>query len=543
MDARRGLTRPDAESAAPLLADDPVAGAAANTTSAALVAGGLWSAAARVIPQLYTLVILVAAAHYLGPERLGRQSYIAFVELSVIMLATAGMPTAVMRYVGESLGRGRPGSVRALIRWAWAVELAAGLLGGGGIAAAALLGADPTAAWVLAGIAAALGVFHTVPSALLIGAQRWRAASVVGLATGSLGTAATVAVLAAGGGITSMFAVEAAVGVANLAWTSILARRTAIQLTTTTEPAGELRRQTLRYALLASVGIVLSFIVWRRSEFFFLQRYSTYTEIALYSIPFSFVSALVRVFEAATAVVTPAVATLYGAGAHERIRVGYSRVLRLLVLASLPLTAAMMSLGPATLRLLGRDYRGTGTVTVIMLATFPLVPLAKAATSLLHGLGRVRFVMIAGAVGAAANVLLDILIIPGHGAVGAAIANGGAQVMAAIPALIYSAKAAGAIEWQPRFIVRGGILSLVVGLATWGATDVAGGGAAGIGLGLLAALGAFALTCPLLRVLPQDDAAWLQRLTGTRLRGVPARFLRACAPRVDRPGLGGGRPA
>jgi O-antigen/teichoic acid export membrane protein len=543
VDARRGLTRPDADSAAPLLADDPVAGAAANTTSAALVAGGLWSAAARVIPQLYTLVILVAAAHYLGPERLGRQSYIAFVELSVIMLATAGMPTAVMRYVGESLGRGRPGSVRALIRWAWAVELAAGLLGGGGIAAAALLGADPTAAWVLAGIAAALGVFHTVPSALLIGAQRWRAASVVGLATGSLGTAATVAVLAAGGGITSMFAVEAAVGVANLAWTSLLARRTVIQLTTTTEPAGELRRQTLRYALLASVGIVLSFIVWRRSEFFFLQRYSTYTEIALYSIPFSLVSALVRVFEAATAVVTPAVATLYGAGAHERIRVGYSRVLRLLVLASLPLTAAMLSLGPATLRLLGRDYRGTGTVTVIMLATFPFVPLAKAATSLLHGLGRVRFVMIAGAVGAAANVLLDILIIPGHGAVGAAIANGGAQVTAAIPALIYSAKAAGAIEWQPRFIVRGGILSLVVGLATWGATDVAGGGAAGIGLGLLAALGAFALTGPLLRVLPPDDAAWLQRLTGTRLRGVPARFLRACAPRVDRPGLGGGRPA
>jgi O-antigen/teichoic acid export membrane protein len=543
VDRRRGLIRPDPESAAPLVADDPVAGAAANTTSSALVAGGLWNTGARVIPQLYTLVILVAAARYLGPARLGRQSYIAFIELSVIMLATAGMPTAVMRYVGESLGRGRPGSVRALIRWAWAVELVAGLLGGGGIAAAALLGAEPTAAWALAGIAAALGVFHTIPSALLIGAQRWRAASIVGLATGSLGTAATVAVLAAGGGITSMFAVEAAVGVANLAWTSILARRTVMQLTPVAEPAGELRRQTLRYALLASVGIVLSFIVWRRSEFFFLQRYSTYTEIALYSIAFSFVTALVRVFEAATAVVTPAVATLYGAGAHERIRVGYSRALRLLVLASLPLTAAMLSLGPATLRLLGRDYRGTGTVTVIMLATFPFVPLAKAATSLLHGVGRVRFVLIAGAVAAGANVLLDILIIPGHGAVGAAIANGGAQVTAAVPALAYSAKAIGSIDWQPRYILRTLGLSLVVGIATWGTARGAGGGALGIGLGLVASVLALALTVPLLRVLPPDDAAWLQRLVGSRWRGVPARLLQACTPRSDRSGLGEGRAA
>lgn len=543
MDVRRGLTRADAESAAPLAADDPVAGAAANTSSAALVAGGLWNAAARVIPQLYTLVILVAAAHYLGPDRLGRQSYIAFVELSVIMLATAGMPTAVMRYVGESIGRGRTGSVRALIRWAWGVELVAGVLGGGGIAAAALLGAKPTSAWVLAGIAAGLGIFHTVPSALLIGAQQWRAASVVGLATGSLGTAITVAVLAAGGGITSMFAVEAGVGVANLAWTSFLARRTTMRLAVVAEPAGELRRQTLRYALLASIGIVLSFIVWRRSEFFFLQRYSTYTEIALYSIPFSFISTLVRVFEAASAIVTPAVATLFGAGEHERIRVGYSRALRLPLLASLPLTAAMLSLGPATLRLLGKDYHGTGTVTMIMLVTFPLVPLAKTATSLLHGLGRVRPVLIAGALAASANVLLDILIIPGNGAVGAAIANGGAQVIAAIPALVLSARAAGGIDWQARFVVRGAVMAIAVGLAAWAAMYGTGGGAASVCLGLLAAVGASAIAGPALRVLPPEDAAWLQRLTGTRLRGVPARFVQACSPRADSTEIGEGRPA
>ena len=37
---------------------------------------------------------------------------------------------------------------------------------------------------------------------------------------------------------------------------------------------------------------MLTFVVWRRSELFFLERFSTDTEIALYSIPFGMVMAL-----------------------------------------------------------------------------------------------------------------------------------------------------------------------------------------------------------------------------------------------------------
>ena len=47
----------------------------------------MWQSAGNLMPQLYTLAISVAAARFLGPERLGRQSFIAFVALSVVMLA------------------------------------------------------------------------------------------------------------------------------------------------------------------------------------------------------------------------------------------------------------------------------------------------------------------------------------------------------------------------------------------------------------------------------------------------------------------------
>src|SRR5205823_13903539 len=91
------------------------------------------------------------------------------------------------------------------------------------------------------------------------GAQRWRDASIVGLATGTAATAAIVLVLAAGGGITGMFAVEAVLTVANLAWTSALGRRALRSIATAPRVASaSVRRGARSYALLASVSGVVT---------------------------------------------------------------------------------------------------------------------------------------------------------------------------------------------------------------------------------------------------------------------------------------------
>ena len=72
---------------------------------------------------------------------------------------------------------------------------------------------------MLAAVATVLTMLHNVPSTALIGLQRWRAASVVGLVSGGISVAATVAASPSGGGITGMFAVEAAIATLSLAWT------------------------------------------------------------------------------------------------------------------------------------------------------------------------------------------------------------------------------------------------------------------------------------------------------------------------------------
>jgi O-antigen/teichoic acid export membrane protein len=352
---------------------------------------------------------------------------------------------------------------------------------------------------------------------VLLGLQRWRQASMVGLATGFVSVIATVAVLAAGGGITGMFAVEAAIAAVNLAWTSTLARRALDDLSPIAAPPGELRRLVIRFALLDSVGVVLTLVVWRRSELFFLERYASDAEIAHYSIPFAMVTALALFPGALAGVLTPAVATLLGAGAMDRIRSGYGRALRLVLLVSLPLTAAGLALGPTLIVLVyGRQYADTQDVLRVLLAGFPLVAAMLASMAVLTGLGRILVPTVVGAVAAGVNVGLDFALIPDGGATGAAIANLGAQVTAAILVTGYTLYTIGGVPRDLRALVATAVASGGGGAAAWAVARELPDGP-GFLLGLAAGIAVFGVLAAVLRVIPAGDAEWLEGAVGRRV--------------------------
>jgi O-antigen/teichoic acid export membrane protein len=529
--------RPGAD--AVLAAADPGAPAAATpppapvvaTSGASVLAGGMWRTMAALLPQLYTLVISVTAARVLGPDGMGRQSFIAFAEISLVLLFTGGVSVAVTRFIGEEIGRGRPEVVRTLLRWAWRVEALAGAIAAGIMGAAAATRTELRGAWALAGIACVLGVANGVPAALLSGMQRWRQASLLALVIGPLSTLATLGVLAAGWGITGMFAVEAAAAVATLAWTGALARRAVHELIPPRHPRAAVPPRVRRYALVATLEVLLTFIVWRRSEFLFLQRFSTPTQIALYSIAFAATAALLRAFQALAGVLLPAVATLMGAGSGERIRSGFGRAVRLVLLLTIPVTAAAVALGPAGLRLVyGSRYGDAGLVLVISMLAFPLLPLFSLSFALVAGLGRQRVPVACGILAAVVDVGLDLLLIPAHGAVGAAIANSTAQVSAGVPVLVYGCRLVGAVDWQVAAQLRMAAASAAAGaLAGWVAWLAGGRAAFPVGLG--AGVVAFAAASRALRVLPAGDAAWLDAVAGRRLGGAVGVAARACSRR------------
>ena len=507
--------------------------AARATTGRSVVSGGLWYATSYAIPQGYTLVISIFAARFLGPDGMGRQSFIAFVSITLTALLSSAMYLAVMRFIGEMSGRGHAELLPRLLWFAWGVEGVAALLAGALLFGAALLGAWPQGAWAFAAIVSMAAILHTVPTAVLIGLQRFRQAATVGLVTGAVGTPAVAIVLWQGGGITGMFATEAVIGVLNLIWTGTLARRTlrVAESRAETAPSAEaqsnLRRLVVRFALLSSIGLFLELVVGTRVEFFFLNHYSTDSQIAFYSIAFSAVAALTLVPGALAGSTTPAFATLFGAGDIDRIHSGYSRSLRLLLVVTLPLTAAALSLGPELINVVyGQDYAGAGAPVRILLIAFPVVALSSLANALLAGLGRIRVPLIANGVAALADIGLAFTLVPGLAANGAAIANAAGQATYSLIVLAASERIVAPVTWRAGSLLRNAIAATAAGLAAWGALEQLGGGVAGLIAGAVALVVVYGVLAVVLRVLPGEDAAWLEE---TVPQPVVRRICRLCA--------------
>ncbi len=498
-----------------------------------MVTGGLWSVLGGALPQVQLLVLSVVAARFLGPDGMGRQSFIAFVSISAVMVATAGFPSSISRFVGELLGAREGGVALGLYRWTWRVEAVAAAIAAASLVALGLLGSRPALAWVLVGVASGLAVLLSVPQALLTGAQRWREATVVGLVTGIAAVPATIALLALGAGITGFFAVEVVVFAVSLAWTSRLARGVAAHLPAPERASPELRRRFLGFAGMSTANVLIQYVVWTRSELLVLNHVSADAQIALYSIAFATMAGLARIPEAIARVTMPAVATLIGAGELHRVRAGYWRAIRLLLFMTPPVVAGAAFTGPALISLAyGDDFSGAGKVLIVLLGPLLVLPLITTSNALLFAFARLRFLLTMGIVATVVDVTLAILLIPRFDAVGAAIANAAAQLTAGLPTLWLAARLNAPVDiaWRP--LLRGLILALAVG-------GVAGATLLGLGHGLPGVLGAvlaglllFVLLAPVARPLPPSDVLWLAAaLEGEGpLRRTFVRAVRRLAP-------------
>ena len=368
-----------------------------QTSGAAVVTGGLWSILGRTLPQVQLLVLSVVAARFLGPDGMGRQSLIAFVGITTVMVATAGFPSSVSRFVGELLGARKGGVALGLYRWTWRVETIAAAIAAASLVALGLFGSEPALAWVLVGAASGLAVLQSVPQALLSGAQRWRAATIVGVVIGIATVPATIAVLALGGGISGLFAVEVVAVAINLAWTSHLARGVAAQLPAPEQASPELRRRFLGFAAMSTVNVMIQYVIWTRSELLVLNHVSADAQIAIYSIAFAIVAGLTRIPEAIARVTMPAVATLIGAGELHRVRAGYWRAMRLLLCLTPPVVAGAAVTGPALISLAyGDDFSGAGNVLIVLLGPLLVLPLITTSNALLFAFARLRFLLTMG---------------------------------------------------------------------------------------------------------------------------------------------------
>ncbi|HET6508407.1 MAG TPA: lipopolysaccharide biosynthesis protein [Baekduia sp.] len=488
-----------------------------QTDGATVLRGGVWGLLVAVVPPLQTLLISIAAARLLGAEDFGRQSFMAFISVSCVSVFAARVPAALSRFGAELFGAGENGMVVGLLRWTVRVQVLSGLAAAVGFTAAAVFGATPSGGWVLAGLATWVACVHAAASSFLVAAQRWRDSLLPGLVTTIAAVIAAISVLALGGGITGYFAVEFAVAAVNLAWTTRYAARLRGQLGETVPITSARRREFRSFMQASTFFAVIEFVVLSRSEVVFLRHYSGATEVALYSVAFAAAAAVGRVPAMVTNVALPAVATLHGAGEHDRIRWGYWRGTRLLIALCPTLVAVAAGLGAALLGLVyGSEYHGAQPVLAILLTPFALLPVTGMASALLWIFGRMRFLVIWGVIGTIADLGLAFLLVPPWGAEGAAVVNVVAQLVVGVPSLVLVGRMLAPAELEPRFMVSSIVLALLAGLATLVPIVLLDGFAEVVAAGAAAAVVLW-LATGRLALLSEEDTAWLTEAAGHRI--------------------------
>jgi O-antigen/teichoic acid export membrane protein len=414
--------------------DAHVESAADRTTGASLVRGGMWTMVAFVLSPIFTLVVSIPAARLLGAPEMGRLSYMGFLAAAVAICGSLGLPTAVQRFMSQSVGADRPGEARALAGWGLRWGGGGALLGFAVIASMQLITyPDLAVAWWLTAAYAAFAILHSFVAQVLYSLQQWRAVSLMGLFTSGLTVVTVLATLLAGYGIVGMRAAEAVSGLVGLLGTTYLARRALRQLGPPARSLGRLPGQILRFSSIASLTILLDVFVNKRSELFFLQALSTDEQLAYYSVGFGVIAATMSIPQAVAGIVMPAVATLAGAGQMDRIRSGCITALRLMVHLTVPLAAVTVTLGPAAVRLLyGNNYATAGTVLAIIAPTSIILTATSAvAAATLAGVGKIGQPLVCGVLGLIVNVALNVVLIPRWDAVGASVANGAGQFVSA----------------------------------------------------------------------------------------------------------------
>lgn len=392
-----------------------------------------WYGLENLVSAVLTLVTSIAIARTLGPSKMGYIIFVAWIASVVTSLGSLGIPSTTQKYMAEYLGMGDRGTARHIyFRTLW---LQVGLAALGTIGLIIWVLGDAAPSYRVAAVLVVVSIFpamiNSIPAQANVAAEdlsRNLPASVISILFFFLAILATVAfhwgVIGVGASMLLTRALDCLIRfIPTTKW--IFSWERAHQ-----QPEG-LRERMFTFAWQSVASMVVAMIVWDRSEFVLLKHLcSDIRQIAYYSVAFSIAERLLitsAVFGSATA------ATIFAQYGRDKTRLPSitASTFRYLALSSIPVHLIAASLAyPVLLVLYGKQYEGAAMVVTLA----PLLCLPKAfigpVQSLLQTNERQTYVIAATVLAGVVDVGVAWALIRAHGAVGACIGSGAAQITA-----------------------------------------------------------------------------------------------------------------
>lgn len=491
--------------------------------------GGLWLAASQVVPVAGAALLSIVAGRMLGPDLLGLQSLVAFVEAAIFSVLTSPLTFACLRSVAEARGRGQAVTVAQLNWWAIRAHYVIGFIGALLILVIALFdnGLNLWYLSALSSLATAAGWAH---GAVLAGSQGWSRIGRERLVSQLLSSLIAIVAILLGGGIEWTFIGPIIASV----WVGFRLYRAARP-----EPQEKAWRPPpglwTVFSLLAVTELVLQ-VAARRSEFVIMGWLSTEREIAMYSVAFMVVMTVTMIPQSLGQAIMPLVAAASGANEHAGLNRHLSTAMRIALLLSLPATVYTAVLGHDLIVLLyGTDFERAGRLSPWLALMIIVVPTWRLCFDYLSGVARIRPILVTGTIAGVLDITVALLLIPQWGAFGAVLAKLVGQIIAGV--LLIWVTCRGLDErrlFGPGFWPFALTNTISAGAGLWLVANLRP--LVGVGAALLTVTAIIVVGSLVVRPLSGQDGRWIADMLPARFRGLVSLVSRSWGQRSTRKG-------
>jgi O-antigen/teichoic acid export membrane protein len=394
-----------------------------------------WNFADLIVGAVLGMLASVLVARALGPTILGQYQFVVWMASIIATLSMYGVPVSANRNLAAYLVTGERGYAGALIRRTLKIQAAIGSIVF--VAGLALVFGLLPPAQRLFGVVAFMSVVPTllmaVPTGLNALDDNYRGNALPSLVDG--------VVACAGVGVV----IWAHLGLVGLAAATLLARLLdcGLRFWMARERIGSLLRmathlpvresaQFNRMAREAALMQLLAFVVWNRSEIFFLKLFSGPEQIAFFSLAFGLALKPGLLSATAARVFDPAILRSYHVSERSAVEVAAQSV-RLQAFMSYPMFFALgIIAAPAIAVLYTQRYVGAISLAVVLVFATAMQSGRTALETLLRAADRQRQ-MVGVYLGVSLLTLaVDWILIQRFAGIGAAIANGAIQIIQAI---------------------------------------------------------------------------------------------------------------
>jgi O-antigen/teichoic acid export membrane protein len=393
-----------------------------------------WYGLEQIIGFATTLITSIAIARTLGPTKMAYIIYVTYLTGIVSQLGSIGIPVTTRKYMAEYLGGGDYTTARFIYFRTLLIQTL--------LAAVATLGAviwvfyDAPAEYRVASLLLVVGMLPSMSNYISaqanVAAENLSANLPASLASTVTYFVFTLLAVFLNWGVNGIaFAMFAMKSIDFLVRFIPTMRRISSWKSGHANPPADLRARMMSFAAQSLMGMLLTLVVWDRSELFLLKHLNPdIRQIAFYSVAFGLAERLLifpSVFASASG------ASMYAQYGRDRSKLPAltAASARYVALISLPLHIIAVPLAaPALFVLYGKQYLGA----LLVASVAPLLCLPKAFAgiiqSLFESVDQQKYFIYTTVFASFVDIGVAWLLIPSYGALGACLGSGAAQFTA-----------------------------------------------------------------------------------------------------------------